>query len=367
MRIEHNHKLFGLLAIILAPDVYINEEEKGLLEELAGDIAFGLHNIELEEKDKLAEQKLSGIIDSITEHMSMIDEHHNIVWANDVAKRLFRPDLIGKKCYTAYHRRDKICDSCVVSKTFADGKIHEHETEVIGADGKKMVFWCTANVAARYEDGKPRLVVEISRDITERKQTEERLKKTMDAAIDTMSKIIEAKDPYTSGHQHRVCQLAVPLARELGLSSDKIEGIRIASLIHDVGKIGLPTEILSKPSKLTDIEFSLIKGHSQIGYDILKSIDFSYPIAQIVLQHHERLNGSGYPNNLKGDKILLEAKIIGVADVVEAMSSFRPYRPALGIDKALEEISQNRGTLYDPEVVDACLKLFKEKEFKFES
>jgi len=203
-------------------------------------------------------------------------------------------------------------------------------------------------------------------DITEHKHSEERLKKTMDAAIDTMSRIIEAKDPYTSGHQHRVCQLAVPLARELGLSPDKIEGIRIASLIHDIGKIGLPAEILSKPTKLADIEFSLIKGHSQIGYDILKSIDFSYPIAQIVLQHHERLNGSGYPNNLKGDKILLEARILGVADVVEAMSSFRPYRPALGIDKALEEISQNKGILYDPGVVDICLKLFKEKEFKFE-
>jgi PAS domain S-box-containing protein len=176
-------------------------------------------------------------------------------------------------------------------------------------------------------------------DITEHKQAEERLKKTMDAAIDTMSRIIEAKDPYTSGHQRRVCQLAVPLARELGLSPDKIEGIRIASLIHDIGKIGLPAEILSKPTKLADIEFSLIKGHSRTGYDILKSIDFSYPIAQIVLQHHERLNGSGYPNNLKDDKILLEARILGVADVVEAMSSHRPYRPALGIDKAKTKAS----------------------------
>jgi putative nucleotidyltransferase with HDIG domain len=203
-------------------------------------------------------------------------------------------------------------------------------------------------------------------DITENKKSEERLKKTMDATIDTMSKIIEAKDPYTSDHQHRVCQLAVSLAQELGLSEDKIEGIRIASLIHDIGKIGLPTEILSKPTTLTDIEYSLLKNHSQIGYDILKSIDFSYPIAQIVLQHHERLNGSGYPNNLKGDKILLEARILGVADVVEAMSSHRPYRPALGIDKALEEISQNKGILYDPEVVDACLRLFEEKGFKFE-
>ena len=237
----------------------------------------------------------------------------------------------------------------------------EYEFRLIDKKGKiKNIFLKVGMIP-----GSKKSIVSLI-DVTEHKQAEERLKKTMDAAIDTMSRIIEAKDPYTSGHQHRVCQLAVPLARELGLSPDKIEGIRIASLIHDIGKIGLPAEILSKPTKLADIEFSLIKGHSQIGYDILKSIDFSYPIAQIVLQHHERLNGSGYPNNLKGDKILLEARIIGVADVVEAMSSFRPYRPARGIDKALEEIIQKRGTLYDPEVVDACLTLFKEKEFEFE-
>jgi HD-GYP domain-containing protein (c-di-GMP phosphodiesterase class II) len=149
------------------------------------------------------------------------------------------------------------------------------------------------------------------------------------------------------------------------LPQDKIEGIRIASLVHDIGKISIPSEILSKPSKLSEIEYRLIKNHSQIGYDILKSIEFSWPIAQIVLQHQERLNGSGYPQGLKGDDILLEAKIIAVADVIEAMSSHRPYRPALGINKALEEISINRGILYVPEVVDACIKLFKEKDFKF--
>ncbi len=150
------------------------------------------------------------------------------------------------------------------------------------------------------------------------------------------------------------------------LSQDKIEGIRITALIHDIGKISILAEILSKPSKLNETEFGLIKNHPKIGYDILRKIDFPWPVAQIILQHHERLDGSGYLNNLKADKILLEAKILGVADVVEAMSSHRPYRPALGIDAALEEISQNKGILYDPEVVDACLKLFKEKGFKFE-
>jgi len=203
-------------------------------------------------------------------------------------------------------------------------------------------------------------------DITERKKSEGKLKKTMDATIQTVSNIVEVKDPYTAGHQQRVTQLTVAIAKELNLSPDKIEGIRIASLIHDIGKISVPTEILSKTTTISDIEFSLIKGHSQAGSDILKAIDFSYPVAQIVLQHHERLDGSGYPQGLKSDEILLEARILGVADVVEAMSSHRPYRPALGIDAALEEISQNRGILYDSEVVDACLKLFKEKGFRFE-
>ena len=202
-------------------------------------------------------------------------------------------------------------------------------------------------------------------DITSLKQAEEKLKKTMDATLATMSKIVEVKDPYTAGHQQRVSQLTTAIAKELNLSQDKVEGIRIASLIYDIGKISVPTEILSKSTTLSDIEFSLIKEHSRIGYEILKAIDFSYPVANIILQHHEKINGSGYPGGLKGDEILLEAKIICVADVVEAMSSHRPYRPALGIDKTLEEISQNRGTLYDPEVVDICLKLFKEKEFKF--
>ncbi len=232
-----------------------------------------------------------------------------------------------------------------------------------------------SGIKGAFTKEKVKFLKEVSIDITigikslrltlDLQQSYQKLKKTMDATIETMSKIVEAKDPYTAGHQQRVSQLATSIAKELNFSKDKIEGIRIASLIHDIGKIGLPSEILAKPTRLTDIEFNLIKSHSQMGHDILKSINFSYPVARIVLQHHERLDGSGYPNHLKGDKIFLEAKIIGVADVVEAMSSHRPYRPALGIDKALEEIFKNKGIFYDPEVVDVCLRLFREKGFEF--
>ncbi|MBA7534072.1 Sensor histidine kinase RcsC [subsurface metagenome] len=216
------------------------------------------------------------------------------------------------------------------------------------------------------------LVLGIARDITERKQAEQKLLqshnkllKTMEDTIYTIGKITETRDPYTAGHQKTVSQIAVFIAQEMKLPKDKIEGVRIASLVHDIGKNSVPAEILNKPIKLSDIEFNLIKDHSQTGHDILKSIEFPWPVARIVLQHHERLNGSGYPQGLKGEDILLEARIIGVADVIDAMSSHRPYRPALGIDVALEEISKNKGIFYDPEVVDACIKLFKEKRFKF--
>lgn len=211
-----------------------------------------------------------------------------------------------------------------------------------------------------------RLVEKLEKKVVALEKSEKQVKDLLEEMILTMGKVTEIKDPYTAGHQQKVSQLAVAIAKELDLPQGKIEGIRITALLHDIGKLSVPTEILSKSTTLSDIEFSLIKEHSRIGYNILKSIDFSYPVANIVLQHHEKINGSGYPRGLKGNEILLEAKIICVADVVEAMSSHRPYRAALGIDKALEEISQNRGILYDPEVVDACLKLFKKKGFKFE-
>lgn len=190
------------------------------------------------------------------------------------------------------------------------------------------------------------------------------LKKVMDATIQAIALTVEKRDPYTSGHQQRVACLAKAIATELGLSGEQVEGVYMAAAIHDIGKISLPAEILVKPVPLTDIEISLIQAHAQAGYDILKGISFPWPIADIVLQHHERLDGSGYPQGLDGDKILLAARIICVADVVETMASHRPYRPSIGMDKALEEIAANRGILYDPNVVDACLELLNQKGFE---
>jgi putative nucleotidyltransferase with HDIG domain len=176
-----------------------------------------------------------------------------------------------------------------------------------------------------------------------------------------MVSAVEARDPYTSGHQLRSADLARAIATEMGFSQDTIEAIRMAGSIHDIGKLSIPAEILSKPTKLTNIEFSLIKEHSRKGYELLKDVESPWSLAEIIYQHHERMDGSGYPRSLKGDDILMEARILAVSDVVEAMASHRPYRPALGIEAALEEIEKNRGTLYDTGAVDACLRLFREK------
>lgn len=193
----------------------------------------------------------------------------------------------------------------------------------------------------------------------------ERLQKATRGIIQTMALTIETRDPYTSGHQRRVAKLAEAIASEMNLPMHQIEGIAMAGSIHDIGKLSIPADILSKPTKLNEIEYQLIKVHPEAGYNILKDLEFPWPVAQIVLQHHERLNGSGYPNGLKGDDILIETRILSVADVAEAIASHRPYRPALGIGKALEEISGKKSTLYDPAVVDACLRTFNDKGFEF--
>jgi putative two-component system response regulator len=191
-----------------------------------------------------------------------------------------------------------------------------------------------------------------------------KLEKIVDGVINAISLTVETRDPYTAGHQQRVADLATDICKEMGLPEDQTEGIRMAGLIHDLGKIAVPSEILTKPGKLTEIELSLMKTHPQAAYDILKDIDFPWPLSDIVLQHHERINGGGYPKGLKGkNNIMLEARILAVADVFEAMASHRPYRPALGTEKALEELLNGKGTCYDPQAVDACVKVISSGKY----
>ena len=232
--------------------------------------------------------------------------------------------------------------------------------------------WLETVVDAMREDGRITGYVHFIFDVTDREQTQQRLKDSaaklkqmMDGSIRAIASTLEMRDPYTAGHQRRVAQLACDMAAEMGMPPGRIEGLRIACYVHDIGKIAVPAEILAKPTELSDHEFGIIKTHPQFGADVLKEIDFIWPVAEATLQHHERLDGSGYPNRLKGEKIILEARVLAVADVVEAMCSHRPYRPALSIAQALQEIAGGRGTRYDAQAVDACVKLFRRKHFQF--
>lgn len=218
---------------------------------------------------------------------------------------------------------------------------------------------------ARANDELHGKVLETRRSEDYLQSTLERLERSLEGTFRAMSMTLELRDPYMAGHQHRTAALAVAIAREMNLAWDVVEGLRFAGLIHDIGKITAPVEIMTKPGRLSKTEFQLIKEHPRVGYDMVKDIAFPWPVAHIILQHHERLDGSGYPEGLLGEAILPEARILGVADTVEAVCSLRPYRPALGIEKALEEVRKGRGIRFDTRVVDACIRLFREGRFAF--
>jgi PAS domain S-box-containing protein len=254
----------------------------------------------------------------------------------------------------------------------AKGSVKGFEVEWYKKD--RNIFWVVLNaLAIKDEQGNILYNEGLIEDITLRKHAEEQLhqsleslKRAVGTTIHVLVAALEARDPYTAGHQSRSANLACAIATEMGLDKDRIEGIRMASIIHDIGKLSIPVEILTKPTKLTDLEFSLIKEHAQSGYEMLKDVESPWPLADIVLQHHERINGSGYPRKLKKDKIIIEARIMAVADVVEAMASHRPYRASLGIEVALEEIEKNKGILYDETVANACLRLFRGKGYQLQ-
>jgi HD-GYP domain-containing protein (c-di-GMP phosphodiesterase class II) len=216
-----------------------------------------------------------------------------------------------------------------------------------------------------------KVILGMAQDIGESKRAQaeidryvERLEHAMESTLQAVSSMVELRDPYTAGHERRVGELAAAIGTEMGLPESTVKGLRLAGYVHDLGKISVPAEILSKPTRLAPMEYDLIKNHPQSGFDVLKNVDFPWPVAQVILQHHERLDGSGYPQQLKGDEILLEARVMAVADVVEAMFSHRPYRPGMGLDAALAEVETNSGRFYDARAVAACLRLFRDKGYK---
>ncbi|HHF51731.1 MAG TPA: HD-GYP domain-containing protein, partial [Candidatus Aminicenantes bacterium] len=249
-------------------------------------------------------------------------------------------------------------------------RIH-HEVMLHSKSGAKVPIYQNVN-PIQDEGGKTTGLVVTFSDITQRKKAEKQIKKSLEnqrevieGVAQAMAFTIETRDPYTAGHQRRVTTLAVRIAKEMKLEQDKIEGIRMASTLHDIGKIYIPAEILSKPGKISEVEHNMIKTHPKVGADILKSIEFPWPVSDIVRQHHERMDGSGYPDGLSGEEILIEARILAVADVIEAMASHRPYRAALSLEDALNEIRRNKGILYDEKAAEAAIKVCSEEDFHF--
>jgi PAS domain S-box-containing protein/putative nucleotidyltransferase with HDIG domain len=321
-----------------------------------------------------SEAKYRTVVENMHDVLYRTDNKGDIVLVSPSVTRLLGVEsagqVIGKNLARDFYAnpQDRVSTLELLN---AKGEIVEHEVILRRPDGKLITVAANSHI---YRDagGQPAGVEGVIRDITERKKAEaelrtalDRLGSSLESTIDAIAMMSELRDPYTAGHQRRVTRLALAIAAELGLPDDRMQPLRVAGLLHDVGKIYVPSEILSKPGRLTHLEMELARAHAAAGYDIIAAIKLPWPIADMVVQHHERIDGSGYPAGLTGDEITLEARILAVADVTEAMMSHRPYRPSLGMDKALAEITGNRGRLYDEKAVDACVKLLTEKEFKF--
>ncbi|MCK5050786.1 MAG: PAS domain S-box protein [Candidatus Cloacimonetes bacterium] len=328
-----------------------------------------------DEKNKL----LSNILES-SSSVSIIstDIDQNILYWNKGAENIFgykASEVVGKKKVSIIYNGAESKRNALLAKKLiiSTKKGTECELKQITKSGEKL--WSRMTLSPRFDNhGKVIGILGIGINITKHKESEhhlretlKKLKKTLTGIIHATELIIETRDPYTAGHQRRVALLAKNIAEYMKLSEQQVEGVYMVGMIHDVGKISIPAEILSMPRRLTPAEFNLIKNHPQAGYDILNNIDFPWPIADIILQHHERIDGTGYPKGLSGKDISLEAKILMVADVVEAMASHRPYRAAFGLERALGEIKQNRGILYDPDVVDSCVEVFEKDKFCFDN
>jgi PAS domain S-box-containing protein len=324
-----------------------------------------------EEALKESEQKFRTIFDKASDGMFLVDlETRKFSLCNTMCSQMLgyaQEEFLNLEIADIHPPTDLPLVFEQIEKFMKGEEGVRHDLRFRRKDGS--LFFADLSPALLTLAGRKSLLI-VYKDITERKKAEETLKQTLSGLrialggiIQVLAAITEKRDPYTGGHQRRVADLARAIGQEMGFTAERLEGLLMAGIIHDIGKVSVPAEILSNPNGLTKYEYELIKAHPQVAYDILKDVNFSWPIAEMVLQHHERMNGSGYPRGLKGDDILLEARILAVADVVEAMASHRPYRPARGVEAALEEIEKNKGILYDPLVVSACVTLFREQKF----
>ena len=339
-------------------------KEKDLLKDQVQKKSVKLHE---------SEELFRILFDRVFDAVVVINEKGNVVNVNETTRRLLgysKEESLELSIKDLHPGKEigKVKDA--IKRVLKTGIDYMGETVFITKDNKNIPVEAGS---VSFIAGDKTYILASFRDITEHKrakrellETNIRLKKSIEGTVNALASTIEKRDPYTAGHQQRVAKLASAIAKELKLSDTRIEGIRIAGLLHDIGKISIPAEILNKPGRLTEIEFDFIKNHPQIAFDVLKDIEFPWPVASIVLQHHEKMNGSGYPKGLNGEKILLESRILTVSDVVEAMSSHRPYRPAFDIKVVLKEITDFKNKYFDIDVVEACLLLFSKGKFKFE-
>ncbi|MEN6368168.1 MAG: HD domain-containing phosphohydrolase [Thermotogota bacterium] len=352
-----------VLAVYSADPQAFNEIERGLLETLVGHLALNLESLHQRIALARSERRYRHLVENIEDIVFALDGEGRLTYVSPAVKRLAGWDptrCIGNRLVELVGSANTASAQCLMEEVLA-GRMYSEEWRVGSESAGRHVL----RVSVIPEDHDADEFVGIARDITEQKKAEEELRVAFEGTIRALGAITVARDPYTANHQERVAELASAIAEEMALDQNRIRVVQYAGLVHDIGKMSIPSEILTKPSRLTEAEWSLFISHPETAYEILRKIRFPWPLAEIALQHHERMDGSGYPRALAGDEILLEARILGVADVVEAMGSHRPYRPSRGHNSALQEIAANRGTLYDAEVVDACLRVFRRGSFRW--
>ncbi|MEA2096014.1 MAG: response regulator [Candidatus Cloacimonadota bacterium] len=340
--------------------------------ELRATIEMAFYKSKMEKRLRKNRNFLLKVIDTVPNNIFVKDKDGKYLMVNDSFAELYntKPKKMIGKTDRELIARSKIKTVDLESVIKDDFNVINGKKKILipeesfSLENGKTIWFQTTKVPLD-SPNIPDVLLGVSIDITALKDSFYRLQELMEETVNGLVLAVEKRDPYTAGHQRRVSLLANAIAEKMGLEKTKAAGLRIAAIVHDIGKINVPAEILSKPGRLTNAEFDLIKTHPHAGFEILSTINFPWPVAEIVLQHQERINGSGYPNGLKGNEILIEARIISVADVVEAIASHRPYRPSLGLEYALNEIASKKGILYDVKVAEACLDLFKNKEFSF--
>ena len=377
--IARNGKVIGVLTFYSTEGGWFNEEMRKLLEEMAESISFALDKLDAEAESKTYQDTLIEAerrFDTLVEQSiagTYILQDGKIVYANPRLAAILGYEnseaLIGHSPSDFVHPKDRE-DSVTRLRRITSGELTKGEGvfTALRKDGTTVEV-ASENAVSTYKS-RP-AIIGLLQDTSDRKVAEDQIRRyaqqlehTFMQAVQLTTTLNEMRDPYTVGHERRVAEISVAIGREMGLDENTLEGLRVGGYLHDVGKIVVPAEILTKPGKLSANEFALIREHAQAGYNVLKEVDFPWPVAQIALQHHERIDGSGYPNGLSGNQMILEARITAIADVVDAMTTHRPYRPGLGLDLALEEIERGAGKLYDSQAAAACLRLFREKGFK---